>query len=358
MATWCDADLGYAFDDYVGCDTSRGLGILYNGDSYDEGATGYGFEIPMVGVDYFQGPKFFDPVKNKDTELKMTVFTYYNNDGTPTGNPDAKDDFYGYITGSWKDNQPFTTACNARAAGTSTKFIFTGDPCKGGWNEASCNNTPADRRFIHSAGPFPLVPGAEPNNIIIGAVWVPNVGGGKSACFTKIQVCDDKAQDLFDNSFKLPSGPEAPKVAVQPLDRKLVFDIDNILASNNFGEGYGTNLNLPRRDVSTRAVKNGSADSLYKFEGYLVYQLKNESVALSDIKSKDGSVNTDKPRLVFQSDLQNGVKSIINNEIDPSISTDQYIPKLMVTGVDSGIRHSFQETQDLFATGTAKNLVN
>jgi hypothetical protein len=48
MATWCDADLGYAFDDYVGCDTARGLGILYNGDSYDEGAQGYGFEIPMV----------------------------------------------------------------------------------------------------------------------------------------------------------------------------------------------------------------------------------------------------------------------------------------------------------------------
>jgi hypothetical protein len=33
MATWCDADLGNAFDDYVGCDTARGLGILYNGDS-------------------------------------------------------------------------------------------------------------------------------------------------------------------------------------------------------------------------------------------------------------------------------------------------------------------------------------
>lgn len=357
MATWCDADLGYAFDDYVGCDTTRGLGILYNGDSYDEGATGYGFEIPMVGVDYFQGPKYqISP--GVDTELKMSVFTYFNNDPGPTGNPSTKDDFYGYITGTWKDGQPFTTACNARTAGPTTKFIFTGDPCKGGWNEASCNNPPADRRFIHSAGPFPLIPGSAPNDIIIGAVWVPNVGGGKSACFTKIQVCDDKAQDLFDNSFKLPSGPEAPKVAVQPLDRKLVFDIDNIAASNNFEEGYGTRFDLPRRDVSKRAVKNGSADSLYKFEGYLVYQLKNEAVALSDIKSKDGSVNTDKARIVFQCDKKNGVKEILNYEIDPAISADQYIPKLMVTGIDSGITHSFAVTQDMFATGSAKNLVN
>lgn len=359
MATWCDADLGYAFDDYVGCDTARGLGILYNGDSYDEGATGYGFEIPMVGVDYFQGPKYFDPAKNKDTELKMSVFTYFNNDATPTGNPDAKDDFYGYITGTWKDGQPFTTACNARAAGTTTKFIFTGDPCKGGWSEASCNNTPADRRFIHSAGPFPLIAGAEPNNITIGAVWVPNVGGGKSACFTKIQVCDDKAQDLFDNAFKLPFGPQAPKVVVQPLDRKLVFDLDNILSSNNYEEGYGTNLSQQKyRELSNRAIKNGSTDSLYKFEGYVVYQLKNESVALSDIRAKDGSINTDKARIAFQCDKKNGVKGILNYEIDPSISSTQYIPKLMVTGLDTGVSHSFQLTQDLFATGSAKNLVN
>lgn len=359
MATWCDADLGYAFDDYVGCDTGRGLGILYNGEAFDKGATGYGSEIPMVGVDYFQGPKYFNTKTQSDTELKMSVFTYYNNDFSVTGNPTAKTHFYGYITGTWKDGQPFTTACNARAAGPATKFIFTGDPCKGGWSEASCNNTPSDRRFIHSAGPFPLIPGAEANNITIGAVWVPNVGAGKSACFSKIQVCDDKAQDLFDNSFKLPFGPQAPSVVVQPLDRKLVFDLDNLLTSNNFGEGYGTDLSQAKyRELSSRAKKNGSSDSLYKFEGYIVYQLKDASVAASDIKSKDGSVNTDKARVVFQCDKKNGVKSIINYSTDPDISAEQYIPKLMVTGTDGGIKHSFQVNQDLFASGSAKSLVN
>ena len=359
MATWCDADLGYAFDDYVGCDTNRGLGILYNGDAYDEGPGGYGFEIPMVAVDYFQGPRYTIPGTNRDTQIKMTVFTYYNNIAGPTGNPDVKDDFYQFITGSWKDGQPFTTACNARDAGVSTKFIFYGDPCKGGWSEASCANTAQDRRFIHSSGPFPLIPGAEPNNIIIGAVWVPNVGGGKAACFSKIQVCDDKAQDLFDNNFKLPFGPQAPQALVQPLDRKLVFDLDNIQGSNNFGEGYGTNLSDQRyREVSQKAVKNFSDDSLYKFEGYVVYQLKTENVALSDIRAKDGSINTDKARIVFQCDKKNGVKNLINHEVDPEISTDYYVPKLMVTGTDNGIQHSFQLTQDAFASGQSKSLVN
>lgn len=356
MASWNDADLGYAFDDFVGCDTSRGLGILYNGDAFDEGATGYGSDIPMVGVDFFQGPKY--KINGKDTELKMTVFTYYNNDFSVNGNPSALNHFYQYMTASWKNGTPFTTACNAIAAGPSTKTIFYGDPCKGGWSEASCNNAPADRRFIHASGPFPLVPGAEPNNITIGAVWVPSVGGGSAACFSKLQVCDDKAQDLFDLGFKLPAGPEAPKVAVQALDKKLVFDLDNLISSNNFGEGYGTNMALPRRAISSRAQKFGNPDSLYKFEGYIVYQLKNQGIALSDIRAKDGSINTDVARVAFQCDIKNGIKDIINYEIDPSISSENYIPKLVMTGKDEGIKHSFVLTQDLFAPGTSKSLIN
>ncbi|MBK7763416.1 MAG: T9SS type A sorting domain-containing protein [Bacteroidetes bacterium] len=359
MATWCDADLGYAFDDFVGCDTARGLGILYNGDSYDDGVSGYGYEIPMVGVDYFQGPTYFNTTTLKDTELKMSVFTYYNNTFEDDGNPEALDDYYQYITGFWKDGQPFTTACTARGAGTDTKFIFYGDPCKGGWTEVSCSNTPNDRRFIHSSGPFPLKQGAPASNITIGAVWVPNVGGGKSACFSKIQVCDDKAQDLFDNNFQLPFGPQAPSVVVQPLDKKLIFDLDNISRSNNFGEGYGTNTSDKKFiEISKKAYNTGFADSIYKFEGYLVYQLKNSSVALSDIRSKDGSVNTDKARLVFQCDKKNGVKQIVNFEQSTDISQTYFVPKLMVDGQDQGIQHSFALSQDAFATGSSKGLVN
>jgi hypothetical protein len=360
MATWCDADLGYAFDDYVGCDVARGLGILYNGDGFDDGAQGYGFDIPMVGVDYFQGPKY--KVNGKDSELKMTVFTYYNNvQNTPTGNPSVLDDFYGFITGTWKDGQVYTDKCNARDAGNATKFIFTGDPCRGGWSEASCNNPPDDRRFIHSAGPFPLIPGSEPNNITIGAIWVPNVGGGKAACFGKIQVCDDIAQELFTAQFKLPFGPNAPQANVQPLDKKLVFDLDNIENSNNYAEAYGSYIFPDRpktREPITKAINLGSNDTLYQFEGYVVYQLKNADVSVAEIRSKDGSINTDVARIAFQCDKKNGIKSLFNYDPDPEIDPGFYIPKKMVEGKDEGIQKSFQLTQDLFATGTSKTLVN
>ncbi|MDR1791973.1 MAG: T9SS type A sorting domain-containing protein [Bacteroidales bacterium] len=62
FSQWVDADLGYAQDDYIGCDVERGLGYCYNGKDID--GTGlpqhYGANPPAVGVDFFQGP-YLDP---------------------------------------------------------------------------------------------------------------------------------------------------------------------------------------------------------------------------------------------------------------------------------------------------------
>jgi hypothetical protein len=62
FSQWVDSELGYAWDDYVGCDIDRGLGYCYNGYPID--GTGeieaYGEQPPAVGVDFFQGP-YMDP---------------------------------------------------------------------------------------------------------------------------------------------------------------------------------------------------------------------------------------------------------------------------------------------------------
>ena len=62
FSQWVDADLGFAQDDYIGCDVERGLGYCYNGKTPD--GTGliqhYGENPPAVGVDFFQGP-YLDP---------------------------------------------------------------------------------------------------------------------------------------------------------------------------------------------------------------------------------------------------------------------------------------------------------
>lgn len=57
FSQWVDPDLGYGYDDYIGCDVKRGLGYCYNGKDVDGPGTGaYSGIPPAVGIDFFQGP--------------------------------------------------------------------------------------------------------------------------------------------------------------------------------------------------------------------------------------------------------------------------------------------------------------
>lgn len=371
IATWTDADLGYYNDDYIGCDTTRGLGILYQGTSVD--GTGqvnsYGDRVPMVGVDFFKGPLKRTNVGGTivTTPLGMTAFTYYNNDNTVVGNPNNGIEIYNYMTGSIRNGQRFSndfkgpnTPSKAYGEGPLTPFVFYGDPgVRGEWSECTCGNPVGDRRFVHSAGAFRLDPGVV-NDITIGAVWVADVKGCPNTSFRKIRVADDVAQGLFDNNFRTIEGPEAPRMEVRPFDRKLVFYLTNDSVSNNFQEKYGSDLSDQRYRVgSNKSLRYGAgADSLYHFEGYRVFQLKDRFVTPANIFNEDGTINGNLAIEVFQVDKQNGISRIINYDKKTDISDSTYVPVVKITSADSGIKHSFEVTSDAFATGEEKRLVN
>ncbi len=80
-----DPDLGDASDDFVGCDTTLGMGICYN-DGDDHDFANYGGGTPAVGYDLFQGP--IVPASGETAyafgrdipdykNLKMTAFVKY-----------------------------------------------------------------------------------------------------------------------------------------------------------------------------------------------------------------------------------------------------------------------------------------
>lgn len=370
IATWTDADLGYYRDDYIGCDTTRGLGILYNGTSQDgQGqVNSYGTDLPMVGVDFFKGPiKTYDSAGlTVSKELSMEAFTYYNNDFTVIGNPQTGTHIYNYMTGSIRNGQRFSndfkgpnTQSRGYGDGNITKYVFFGDPGKKDeWSECTCNNPAGDRRFVHSAGPFKLQPGVV-NDITIGAVWVSDAGGCPNTSFRKIRIADDQAQALFDNDFETIEGPEAPRLVSREMDRKLVFYLVNDPASNNYQERYGRDTAKKFRVPSLKAsqyVKH--PDSLYKFEGYRVFQLKTAEIQPAQIFKEDGTVDQTVAVEVFQCDIQNGVSRIINYDKNTEVSDSTYVPVIKVNGNDSGIRHSFELTIDQFAAGDDKRLVN
>ncbi len=370
ISTWTDADLGYYRDDYIGCDTTRGLGILYNGSSVDgQGqVNSYGSEIPMVGVDFFKGPiRRYDSAGTiVEEQLNMEAFTYYNNDFSVIGNPNNGIEIYYYMTGSITNGQRFSndfkgpnTNSTAFGDGPTTSYVFYGDPgVPTEWSECTCNNPVGDRRFVHSSGPFTLEPGVV-NDITIGAVWVSDVGGCPNTSFKKIRVADDQAQAHFDNNFETIEGPEAPRLVTREMDRKLVFYLVNDPASTNYKELYGRDTAKKYRVSSIKAAQYVKhPDSLYKFEGYRVFQLKDRDVTPAQIFDDNGEVNTELAAEVFQCDIQNGISRIVNWDKRTDINDSTYVPVVKVNGADSGIKHSFEVTIDQFATGDDKRIVN
>ena len=180
MSPWVDTDLGYAWDDFVGCDVSRGLGYCYNGAAVDGNGEpeSYGEQPPAIGVDFFQGPymdpdgsdnpsftgdstagpsfggsceivskdgidvtmNYYDENGNltsgtfkvsaaaingvnfgnnivDDERFGMRRFVYHNNSGGNQGDPQIAAHYYNYLNGLWKNGQKMRYGGDAYALG-------------------------------------------------------------------------------------------------------------------------------------------------------------------------------------------------------------------------------------------------
>lgn len=390
FAMWVDPDLGCYSDDYIGCDVGRSLAYTYNEDGLDGsdgvncagGTNTYKDRIPMVGTDYFRGPRgpkvflrdsngniLFDADGNKilvdpesgtgdlDTlvELGMTSFIYNNNCGIGSPDPatcdpeDRDDQFYNNLRGFWRTGEPITQGGSGFNPGSTdtVKYVFPDNPgVDGGWSMCESGLGFGDRRTLQATGPLLLQPGAI-NELIIGVVWVPDVD---HPCpdISKIQNADDIAQALFDNCFDITDGPDAPDIHGVELDRQLVLALTNDeLTSNNAFLGY-----------AERDLRTDNDTVFYKFEGYKVFQLANPSVTAQELS------DVSKARLILQTDIKNGITEIFNwkAEPNPNGGTAEQ-PDLiwtftrMVQGGDKGLQSTLSIVEDQFAKGD-RRLVN
>ncbi|NVN95099.1 MAG: T9SS C-terminal target domain-containing protein [Bacteroidetes bacterium] len=416
FSQWVDPDLGFYNDDFVGCDVARGLGYCYNGRATDGAGQYWAYEgnPPAIGVDFFQGP-YMDPDSLDNPKLNssgnptvlsingvnfgngivdderfgMRRFVYYNNDINPVnGEPDKAWDYYNYLRGIWRDGRVMTYGGNGTTLGgvqcdfmfpdnTDPLFLGTGGVTVPGalWNEQTANNAPGDRRFMQSAGPFTLKPGAV-NYVTVGIPWAKAPTGGPFASVKLLREVDDKCQALFDNCFKVLDGPDAPDLTVKELDRELILFISNRKGSNNEKEKYKElDVRINERSVlttltdtitsqsgdttiHTTITKNDTIlnDRYYKFEGYQIYQLADATVSIADL------ADLSKARLVKQCDLknfdsdENSIGQLINYNKADNLN-GALVPVEKVNGANLGISHTFKITEDEFASGD-KRLVN
>lgn len=461
FSQWVDADLGYAYDDYVGCDVRRGLGYCYNGDESDgPGAGSYSGIPPAVGIDFFQGPYmdadgkdnpkididkmrlyyadalsmyalpgggydtisltddadlyldawYFKPGDNvgncaingvnfgnnivDDERFGMRRFVYYNNSTSGINSePSKATDYYNYLRGYWKNGQRMTYGGNGiEAANLPCDFMFPGDsdPWNWGtdgavpedmandWTELNVGNAPNDRRFMQSAGPFTLKPGAL-NYITVGIPFAQATSGNAWSSVELLRQIDDVCQALFENCFKVLDGPDAPTLIAQEMSNEIILYLTyENPESNNFGEKYSEvdpaivrSYTGHDKDGNDTTMFYSDDERSYKFEGYQIYQMKDASASVADI----GDVS--KARLVAQCDIENYYDTVLYDENGkPSVNPNPSIPigtlvnytqnsstgllsgNIMVNGTNAGVRHVFRVTTDQFATGTSTALVN
>lgn len=386
FAMWVDADLGCSDDDYIGCDTAKSLMYIYNQDPVD-GQPGanclgavptYGSKIPLLGVDYFRGP--LKPMLVPDTstvdipfdsieievEIGMSSFMYYNRGGgnqpPPPGtvDPALPNEYYNYITGSWRDATPLTFGGSGYNLGDPpalrVRYAFPDPPNSPvGWSMCTANLPLGDRRTLQASGPFTLRPGAV-NELIIGVPWVPDI---QYPCpdMENLFRADKLAQGLFDNCFELLDGPDAPTADWIELNKEIVVVLTNkpFPESNNFvneNEDYEQEDFLAPDSLKETAALRETIK--YKFEGYKIYQLRSENVSSKDFE------NPEVGRLVYQVDIKNGVGKIYNWEEtrDPATNKLVYFPVIEADGADLGIRHTFTIKEDQFASGNDRSLIN
>jgi hypothetical protein len=349
ISQWSDPDLGDFNNDRVGCDTTRSLGIVYNSSSPDvsqQGVAGYGTELPLLGIDFFEGP-----LSDSGQQLGLSSFVYFTNaGGFANSDPSSAAQYRNYMTGFWNDGTPFTEGGTGYNTGAPTNFIFPGNPIDpSSWSDYTSGQVAGDRRMVQTSGPFTLTSGT-PQYVTVGVVFVRPPGGvGVPPDFsTSIAPADDKAQALFNTCFKLVDGPRAPTLGIRELSNRLIINLINEIGSNNFGESYDQVDGSVAQAVANTPGTNG--DSTYTFEGYKIFQVANALVSATELD------DVSKARLVAQVDIKNGISQIINFEKDATLGL--LIPVLKVSGTNEGVSNSFSVTEDLFASGASNDLVN
>ena len=169
LGLWYDWDIGYAQDDYVGCDVRRNSFYAYNGYEIDGNGepSSYGDNCPTQVTTILSTPE----------NLGMTGFMYHNNDASVTGDPKEAEEYYLFLRGCWKDGVHMQYGGNAYpgtpgCVGPECNYMYPGDsdpdnigtngiaPNEGYntngkyWTDEEAGNEPFDRRGLGMVGPF------------------------------------------------------------------------------------------------------------------------------------------------------------------------------------------------------------
>lgn len=204
-----DFEIGYGYDDYIGCDVQRGLAYCYNGGEIDAqgSASSYSGVPPAQGCVVLGGPTMdADGIDNPlinvvtpndekgnnaingwgfgngivdDERIGMRRFVYYENSTNIfSGEPSVSGDYHNYLNGYWKNGEHIKyggLGYSSSNLDCDFMFPYNSDPLHWGtngvvpdyyytdseWMELLIGNAPGDRRGLVSSGSVTIEPGEE-----------------------------------------------------------------------------------------------------------------------------------------------------------------------------------------------------
>ncbi len=324
VSIWSDIDVGNASDDYVGCDTTLGLGFGYNG-YYNDAV--YGINVPAVGFKIVQGPiiggtpsdtaifknKYISGKKNLGmTAFYFTVngdniYTYPSQEAYQTGTLAFYNLFQGKLayTGEFPINHK---------TGLPTKFPLSGNPIdRTGWIDGQIHS-PGNRTFGLASGPFNMAYGDTQEIVFAEIAAGATKGIDNLQAVTLLKEYSKVSQFLYNHFFDFIAAPSKPQINVTTSESEITLSWDQDPTAVMLTESYS---------------KYG-----YNFEGYNIYQIPAPGFSLSEAK------------LIATFDIKNGVTAIIDKEFDER--NNVFIDKVIAFGTDSGIKRSITINKDAF----------
>ncbi len=211
LSYWADDDLGFANDDFVGCDTLLNLGYTYNGDNNDE--TVYGTPPPAVGHLIVQPPitpaeptdsaRYGEGWKKGFKNILVNSFLLYIGGSDVFSDPSlgvysGTLEFYNNMKGLHWDGAPIIDP----NTNLQTRFCLAGDPVTGtGWYEGPGwpgGPNPGDRRFNIASGPFNMAPN-DTQEVVIA--FLIKKGTDNINSITELKNYATQIQHWYDNDF-------------------------------------------------------------------------------------------------------------------------------------------------------------
>ncbi|MBL1208154.1 MAG: hypothetical protein D8M58_22340, partial [Calditrichaeota bacterium] len=295
ISGWTDPDLGGATDDLIGCDTTLGMGYIYNFQDDSD----YGANPPAFGIDIMQGAVVDAPGKtayktrgpllgvdtlNDKKNLSLTSLITYEGGGNILPGPTNKNIARNYQLGGLDANNDPVVPQDWGIGGDSdsdVRYFFSGDPVtQTGWLDIWS----ADKRFLVNSGPFQLKAG-ERQDIVMA--YIVTQGEDALGSVTKLKETSALVQSSFDNNFQVAPPIPVPDVTVRSADREIELVIDFTKSFN-----YQNKQDLL-----------GKVD----FEGLAIYQFNSPSTA-------DEVNGIENAKIIGRFDLDNDIGDLFEDQ--------------------------------------------